>query len=76
MTVKNGSVVSNAKTFTYTNALLWTVVSPRTKNLYVEQAVTPITPVKPYTDHAGEGTITYSITPIDPSPPCRPLGLL
>lgn len=76
VTVKNGSVVSNAKTFTYTNALLWTVVSPRTKNLYVEQAVTPITPVKPYTDHAGEGTITYSITPIDPSPPCRPLGLL
>ena len=75
VTVKNGSVVSNAKTFTYTAAKLWTVVTPRSINLSVEQAVTPVTPVKPYPNHAGEGTISYSITPNNGSPSLSSLGL-
>ena len=75
VTVRNGSVVSNAKIFTYTPAALWTNVSPRTITASVEQQFTPVTPVKTVQGRTGEGAINYSITPIDPSPPLSSLGL-
>ena len=75
VTVRSGSSVSNAKTFTYTAAELSTNKDPPPIDASMEQQFTPVTPVKPVQGRAGEGTITYSITPIGASPSLSSLGL-